>query len=545
MIPYTRDALLNQREKDLSLLLERSSDYLTLYAEGLSTNLLSLSNALEVVGDSSEDIQNALNTWQKSNPGKVRTLACIFENGDVLCNRMSAYQIFGNPTFYSCYEEAYSTSYKGIRWTEPYVSLLTRQRTVALFKPILLDGQRAALIFELDLSSMLSRLLQSKVSPDLIWAVTSSSGALVATSDDFTTTPDVPRNLSRPQLEEAMPTLLSISDNPKIYSFSGKEYTILSDSPVCLGWKLMALIPTQELYYAINPLVYQTVLASTLHLLLFTIVVLLLGRYFTKPLTHITQKILEESSPLSLNFSEYSQKNNEVGVLARSLDSLIERIHVLMDQQKEMQEQQRKLEIEVLQVQIHPHFLGNTLACIQSLAKEGRINDVQSSLQSLVRLLNYSIARTDEFVTLSDEIKCLQAYIALRQIRTGYSFEMIVNIPNHHLSHQVPRLFLQPIIENCIVHGFAEVDHPGLIVITSYEHDGKLYLCVDDNGVGLPTERKKEIESGCIQPSVHSHGIGIHNVFERLRLVYGTPSYCSIQEKKGGGVRVILDLGNV
>ena len=187
--------------------------------------------------------------------------------------------------------------------------------------------------------------------------------------------------------------------------------------------------------------------------------------------------------------------------------------------------------------------MGNTLACIQSLVKEGQLLEAENALVALVKLLNYSIARTDDEVSLGDELRCVEAYVKLRQIRKNYSFDYQVFVPPEQLSQRVPRLFLQPIIENCIVHGFAGLKHRGIITVTGYEKDGKLFLCVDDNGLGETEDRLRDVMNGTMPPSPHSHGIGVSNVFKRLQLRHAEADGCFLEGRAGGGVRVILDLG--
>ena len=103
------------------------------------------------------------------------------------------------------------------------------------------------------------------------------------------------------------------------------------------------------------------------------------------------------------------------------------------------------------------------------------------------------------------------------------------------------QVFLQPILKTASFTATGE--HRGVITVTGYEKNGKLFLCVDDNGLGVTEARLCDVVNGTMPPSPHSHGIGVSNVFKRLRLRRAEADGCSIQSRAGGGVRVILDLG--
>ena len=540
-----RASLLKQKEEDVQLLLTRNADYLKLYAEGLSANLLSLGSTLSALGGGEKEILSALDAFQTSSPGKLLTVYCALEGGEVLCTREIAYEVFGNGHVAACLSAAYVSSYRGIRWTEPYVSPLSLNRTIALFMPVTISGQRAAVIMEINLATLLSPLLRATSDVSPTWAVVSSGGQLVATSDDYTTVWSDYEQIPRAALESELPALRALPLATTECTVGGEKFYSYWKSAVCLGWSLATFVKTRTLYAAVRPLIVKTLLIGALHLMVLSVLIAWLGSRLTKPITRIARQLKEAESPLSLSFGGQTGRGDEIGVLTSSLDSMIRKIRQMDEEKEETQRQRRLLEIEVLQAQIHPHFMGNTLACIQSLIKDNKLSEAQEALVSLVKLFNYSIARTDDEVSLGDELKCAAAYVQLRQMRKNYSFDYQVFVPAEHLSHPVPRLFLQPIIENCIVHGFAGLPVRGVITVTGYECGGKLFLCVDDNGNGETGERLAEVTQGTLAPSPLSHGIGVGNVFKRLRLRRPEATGCAILPREGGGVRVLLDLGYI
>lgn len=539
-----QESLLKQKERDLQQLLARNRDYMRLYAEGLSSGLLSLSDSLTAIGNDPTAILNALEGSKNSNPGKLLTVYCVLEDGLTLCTRAPAYEAFGNRYVKECYDMAYQRSYRGIRWTEPYISPLSPfSRTIALFKPVELDGSRAMVMMEINLSTMLSSVLRVTNDASLTWSVVSAGGKLAATSDDYTTVISEYKQLSRSALESAMPDIVSLPVSANQCTIDDNDYIFYRESNVCMDWTLYAFVKKDHLYAAVRPMVANILTTGAIHLLLLSLFVAVFSGHLTRPITRIAKQIEEAESPLELTFENLAQQPHEICVLTNSLTALIEKLRLMTQEREESQRQQRLLELEVLQAQIHPHFMGNTLACIQSLVREEKLQEAEGALVALVKLLNYSIARTEDEASLRDELRCAEAYVKLRQMRKNYSFDYQVFVPQEQLNQRVPRLFLQPIIENCIVHGFAGLDRRGMITVTGYEKDGKLFLCVDDNGHGSTDERLRDVKNGVMLPSPHSHGIGVSNVFKRLQLLHGEACDCSIERRSSGGVRVILDLG--
>ena len=130
-----------------------------------------------------------------------------------------------------------------------------------------------------------------------------------------------------------------------------------------------------------------------------------IGHSFSKPLINLSKKLQNASDLNDIDLTtECNRGNDEIGILARSLQELQQKIKSLDKKQKELMEQRRQLEIRMLQAQIHPHFLGNTLSCIASLAKEHKSDEVSSSLQALIHLLRFSITDTNSLVPLGDEL---------------------------------------------------------------------------------------------------------------------------------------------
>ncbi len=546
MTTNTRNALLQQKTDDCQMLLDRSCAYLSLYTEGINTALLNFSDAVALTDGNDESLITALQAFQTSNSNKILVTACVLSDSRLLCTKQPLYEVFGNERFFDCYRRALASEYQGIRWTEPYYSTLALSRTVAMYKPVTVGGQTDVLVTEINLSAMLADLLSANGSRTMTWAVVSEGGQLIATSDDYTVfNLSTYKKLPRELLEEKLPDILYGDPDLQRNQLGENEYLTLIKRSIGMNWTMIAFVQMDDLYATVDPLVLSSLLLGLFHLLLLAVLIVAFGYGYMHPFRRIANQLMAFPEPFALEFNKYAKRKNEAGVLARALNDLISRVNTLKDQQLDMQKRQRELEISMLQAQIHPHFLGNTLACILSLAKEGRITQVRDALQALIKLLNYSIARRDEKVVLRDEIKCIDAYVVLRQMRSKDGFDFEVNIPQAYLSHVVPRLLLQPVIENAIVHGLASISHRGKITVTGFERQGKLILTIEDNGAGASQAYLDRVAAGTVEPSMHAHGIGMKNVLERLRLYFPDSTESRLEVMESGGVRVSLDLGAI
>lgn len=540
----TGGVLLAQKEEDLRLVLDRSADYLELYAEGLNTSLRNLASALSLLGGDEPRILSTLSSFQRENSDKIQLAACVLDDGRALCSAQPMYEVFGSEQLHTCYEEASASRYRGIRWTEPYTSSLTLLPTFALYIPVEMPAGRAVAAIEVRLSTMLADLLHSSGAQEITWAVVSEAGALVAASGDYVS-PGIGEAaaLTRAVLGQEIASMAEQGFAATQRRIRGTDYLTLARLPICMRWTLLAFVKKQAVRDAIRPIEATNLVVGILHLLLLGLSFTLLGRYYTRPLARLADKLRRAPSPLALSFQAEMRRTDEVGILSTALQSLVDDVGALMREQATMLERQRRLEIDSLQAQIHPHFLGNTLACIASLAKENRSQEVQSALLSLVRLLNYSIARTDAVASLQDELRCVEAYVRLRQMRSQNAFDYEACVDPAHGAHPVPRLLVQPVVENAIVHGFSDIPYRGKLCVASRVEAGHLLLIVDDNGSGAPQRRLDQVLAGRVEPAAHAHGIGLKNVFERIRLTYAQADGCRIEAKRGGGVRVTLDLG--
>lgn len=231
------------------------------------------------------------------------------------------------------------------------------------------------------------------------------------------------------------------------------------------------------------------------------------------------------------------KRNDEIGTLQLAFVELHTRVQRLLDEQKENQEQKRKAELEALQAQIQPHFLFNTLNTIRWAAANGNTQKVTSTIIALASLLKITITSEDALIPLSQEFEVLERYADIMQLRHGTALQCVFSADPVAHEIRVPRLVLQPLLENAILHGFSPGDE-GLISVRATVTDGSLTIAIVDNGRGLPDGAEERPTQGARR---FSH-VGIANVRERLELHYGDAASLCIAREPAGGTRAVVTI---
>lgn len=246
-----------------------------------------------------------------------------------------------------------------------------------------------------------------------------------------------------------------------------------------------------------------------------------IAKYIRNPLYALKTKMKRvEQGSLTTTIS--INRNDEFGDLSRAFDRMLQQIVELIRGAELHNELERKLEIQVLQSQINPHFLYNTLGSISNVIRLGQIEKVDVVIESLISILEYGIADASEKVSLRQELQNVSDYIAIQNIRYNRNFHLIENIEAGLIDFPVFRMLLQPLVENSIFHGYNGGGIEGSITIHAYREGGNVIIEVVDQGEGIPTDKIKHIlisEPGDVE--LKRKRIGLNNIHDRIRLHYG------------------------
>ena len=236
-----------------------------------------------------------------------------------------------------------------------------------------------------------------------------------------------------------------------------------------------------------------------------------------------------EAGNLAVRIS--SDREDEIGLLFKRFNVMTEQIESLMAKTMEEQEELRTAERKALQAQINPHFLYNTLNTIKSIAKLEGIDQITTIVTQFGKLLRNTIESEKEMVSLRESLDLVESYLAIQKIRYGERLNYRINVPSEFMNYHIPKLILQPLVENAVIHGLEKKIEPGLISLNAQRQNGNLVIGVRDDGIGMSETLKPEKKN-------ESTGVGMSNVHRRLELLYGEPFGLRINSSPGTGTEI-------
>jgi sensor histidine kinase YesM len=197
-------------------------------------------------------------------------------------------------------------------------------------------------------------------------------------------------------------------------------------------------------------------------------------------------------------------------------------------------------ELKILQAQMNPHFLFNTLSMISQIASMGRSEEAARLTDITTNLLRYSMDKSNRMSTLKEEIECAENYISIQRLRLGERITFEMNIEDNLPDIMLPGMLLQPLIENACVHGVSEMLKGALVTVTASSRKNELYIAVEDNGKGMSAERLEEI-SLLHENGERSH-IGLVNARKRIELLYGSSASFHIESTEDVGTLISITI---
>lgn len=216
------------------------------------------------------------------------------------------------------------------------------------------------------------------------------------------------------------------------------------------------------------------------------------------------------------------------------------------DQVKEEQKQLRKAEFELLQAQINPHFLYNTLDAIVWSAEAGNQKQVVSMVGSLSEFFRASLNKGKEIVSIREELQHVTSYLEIQQVRYQDILTYEINVAKDIYNYSIPKITIQPIVENALYHGIKNRRGGGKITITGVENKDELTILVHDDGAGMDEDRLKEVREGIIKNNPDKNAIyGLYNVNERIRLNFGDEYGITVDSTIGKGTDVVIHLPKI
>ncbi len=333
--------------------------------------------------------------------------------------------------------------------------------------------------------------------------------------------------------------LISKNKIRMVAEYRDKMCTILSIDLPYYGGKLCAVIDNsqalQEMYNV--PLLFG--ICSMISLVVLIVIFIIIQKSM-KPLSTLTKKM---SKVRNGKFDQFMMVEGaeEVRQLSMTFNYMLDDLNSYVNQLMEVQKEKRLAEIHALQMQINPHYVFNTLASIKWLIWQGDAEKSVKTIDSFISLLRNTISNTDEFITISQEIENLKNYVLINNTRYGESISVEYYVQMGCEHYLLPKLILQPFIENAFFHAFPS-QQKGDIQVFIQEDGDNLRFAIRDNGIGMNEEQLSMQRMKEKSKSEHFTGIGINNVDDRIKLIYGAEYGIHIVSQVNEGTTVTIVL---
>ncbi|MFC7677872.1 sensor histidine kinase [Paenibacillus sp. GCM10028914] len=345
-------------------------------------------------------------------------------------------------------------------------------------------------------------------------------------------------------------------DHTIIETNKGTRYIVQSLALPEIKGKIVTATPISLLTKGLQPLKTNSYILIILMLLLISIPYSILMMNILKPLSKLMtfMKQLKTGSLNILQSKVSLEGYAEIEMISSEFNTMLHRINNLTNQliqsdtqlyQSELEKQ--RLQYAFLQSQINPHFLSNTLDTIKGIAIAQGSKETYEMAGALSRMLRYSIKGGDE-VSLGEELQIVKAYIRIHQLRFSDRFTYEQICPEELLQLQIPKMIIQPIVENALTHGLETLAAGGIVRIHVEQVDGVLMITISDNGSGIDPARVEELnhllQSEDKNTILNEH-IGVANVHHRIHVKYGDPYGLSLRSEQGKGTAITLSFPTV
>ncbi|MEK5645591.1 MULTISPECIES: sensor histidine kinase [Paenibacillus] len=339
--------------------------------------------------------------------------------------------------------------------------------------------------------------------------------------------------------ESYMPKVRDSARGQQIFEKDGQKWIANYDTVRINGWKIIQIVPYDTVFKEIFDIRKTNLLIFIAIFVVFSFITISIAYSISKPLKLLRKKMRElEDKEFYSNIAVTGPQ--EISSLIETYNKMVKKIRGLLGRVKEEYEQKEDMRFRALQAQINPHFLLNTLNNIKWMAYIRNDKEVGDMLSNLGGILEGSIGRGGSLITLRQELDYIGNYMALMKMSHPDAISLHIDVPHELMDQEVINIMLQPIIENCLVHGLQDQAGSGLITIRAWHERDDFVLRVTDNGSGMSRDKLEEIrgklEAGTASPAPER--IGVRNVHERIRLQYGDTYGLTLISEEGRGTSV-------
>jgi len=301
-------------------------------------------------------------------------------------------------------------------------------------------------------------------------------------------------------------------------------------------WHLVSILSSSSLVRKGQSLVLKFIVIYISLFVLVLLICVLLSQSTANRISRLSRQMQSVRQGRPTRMDDITNAHDEIGELVSTYNYMSDEINHLLDEQIKAAENLKLAEFNALQSQINPHFLYNSLDMINWMAQIGQREQITEAIQALSRFYKLTLSKKNTDGTVGVELEHVSLYVQLQNMRYENRISFLIDVPDTLLDYQIPKLTLQPIVENCIQHGIMEKEEKtGTILITGWLEGDDLILLISDDGVGMSQEQINSILSGTGQRTKRGSNIGIYNTHSRIQILYGSSYGLSYDSHEGAG----------
>ncbi|WNR44845.1 cache domain-containing sensor histidine kinase [Paenibacillus roseipurpureus] len=325
---------------------------------------------------------------------------------------------------------------------------------------------------------------------------------------------------------------------------NAETYMVIRNVSDYSGLKVVSFIPVGALLKETKDLRNFTLILAAGCLVVAGLLAFYFAYQLSRPLLKLKQKMLLVQNG-NFHHRVPIETQDEFGQLGIGFNRMVEEIERLVNEVYVIGLREKEAELVALQSQINPHFIYNTLESINMMAVQKGVHEVSDMVSALGRMLRYTVDRADRFVRLEEEWQFVQSYVKIQQLRYGERLLAVFDMEEEaSLQHcLVPKLLLQPLVENAIYHGLDSLERGGTIWVSAAQHDNDLLLMVRDDGTGMKDEHIQQLKTSIHLPLLKegtNRGMALRNIYQRLALLYPGAFELDIDASDGEGTAVTI-----
>lgn len=311
--------------------------------------------------------------------------------------------------------------------------------------------------------------------------------------------------------------------------------------PLSNGWMLVGTVPIHEISGQLDSLQSWILFSSVVFSLLAIAIGLFIAGRVTKPVRQLTRTMLHVQQG-NFNVRADVNSSDEIGFLSKRFNEMLNEIVNLIQQVESEQNEKHHAELRAVVHRVHPHFLYNTLSTLRWLIDSKQNERASLVLSALTHLLEANMGKSGNIITIGEELDIIRKYLVILELRYEKTFNLEIDIEPETEKLLIPRMLLQPLVENAIFHGIVPKNTDGQISIRIHSYDDYIEFIIRDDGLGIRDDKLKELNDPKIAVEKGNIGIGLRHIFDTLRLYYAQHWEWTISngQERGTTVRILL-----